>query len=37
MNNLNSFLESSLRKILWLWLPFVAFFRLTKELIAKLK
>ncbi len=37
MFNLNKFLDDSLRKTLWIWLPFVALFKLIKAVIEKLK
>jgi hypothetical protein len=30
--NINSALDGWLRKLVWLWLPFYAFFALVKEL-----
>lgn len=32
---LNEFLEKTIRKFLWLWLPFHAFKKLTKEMREK--
>jgi len=29
---MNNFLDNFLKKTLWLWLPFYALYRLTKEL-----
>jgi len=29
--NINSFIDSLLKKTLWLWLPFYAFFHLIQE------
>lgn len=35
--NINSFIDNWLRKSLWIWLPFVAFWRLFKEVVLKKK
>jgi len=35
--NINSFMDDWLRKSLWVWLPFVAFWRLFKEVVLKKK
>lgn len=35
--NINTFMDNWLRHTLWLWLPFYAFWRLTKEVIFKRK
>jgi len=34
---MNAIIDKFLRNILWLWLPFVAFYRLTREFINKKK
>ena len=33
--NINTFMDNWLRYTLWIWLPFYAFWRLTKEVIFK--
>lgn len=35
--NINTFIDIWLRKSLWIWLPFYALWRLTKEVILKKK
>jgi hypothetical protein len=35
--NINTFIDNWLRYTLWIWLPFVAFWKLTKEVMAKMK
>lgn len=35
--NINTFIDNWLRHTLWIWLPFYAFWRLTKEVIFKKK
>ena len=35
--NINTFIDIWLRKSLWVWLPFYALWRLTKEVILKKK
>jgi len=30
---MNSFLDDFLKKTLWIWLPFYALYRLTKEIM----
>jgi hypothetical protein len=32
---MNKFLDNLLKRTLWLWLPFVALWKLTKDLIAR--
>ncbi|KKU54860.1 MAG: hypothetical protein UY41_C0017G0010 [Candidatus Moranbacteria bacterium GW2011_GWE1_49_15] len=34
---MNDIIEGFLEKTLWIWLPFVAFFRLSKEFMDKRK
>lgn len=34
---MNKFIENFLKKTLWIWLPFVAFFRLWKEVLLKIQ
>jgi hypothetical protein len=34
---MNKFIDKSLGKWLWLWLPFYALFSLTRELVKRLK
>lgn len=35
--NINTFIDNWLRYTLWIWLPFYALWRLTKEVILKSK
>ncbi|MEK7598369.1 MAG: hypothetical protein AAB487_01400 [Patescibacteria group bacterium] len=35
--NINTFIDTWLRKSLWIWLPFYALWRLTREVILKKK
>jgi hypothetical protein len=35
--NINTFIDNWLRKSIWIWLPFAALWRLTKEVIFKQK
>ncbi|PJA86816.1 MAG: hypothetical protein CO141_02790 [Candidatus Moranbacteria bacterium CG_4_9_14_3_um_filter_42_9] len=35
--NINTFIDNWLKKALWIWLPFYALWRLTKEVILKSK
>ncbi|HEX7586476.1 MAG TPA: hypothetical protein VF390_02500 [Patescibacteria group bacterium] len=35
--NINTFIDNWLRYTLWIWLPFYALWRLTKEIILKSK
>jgi len=32
---MNKFLDDTLKRTLWLWLPFAALYKLTKDLIYK--
>ena len=34
---MNQFLNNTLKRTLWLWLPFAALYHLTKDLIYKLE
>ena len=35
--NINTFIDTWIRKTLWIWLPFYALWRLTREVILKVK
>lgn len=35
--NINNFFDKWLKKTLWIWLPFYAFWRLTKEVASRKK
>ena len=35
--NINTFIDNWLRKTIWIWLPFVALWKLFKEVILKKK
>lgn len=35
--NINTFIDNWLRRTLWIWLPFYALWRLTKEVILEPK
>jgi len=34
---MNKFLDQFFKKTLWIWLPFVAFFKLLKDLVKKIE
>ncbi len=34
---MNKFLDNTLRRTLWLWLPFVALYKLTIDLVYKME